>query len=247
MIVFRNEMVTLYQGDMREIVPTLDQVDAVITDPPYGQTSLRWDRWPVDWPTVCAAVTSSLWCFGTLRTFTDHWSEFTASGWKLAQDVVWAKHNGSGPTVDRFRRVHEQVVHLYRGLWRDIHHVPPRIPATTLRGEIRPGAKDIPHHGAYRDRAWVDDGTRIVTSVICANSEHRRAVHPTQKPLAVLAPILAYSVPPDGVVLDPFAGSGSIALAALDADRRAVLVEADPAICSSIVRRLHDRFDYRSL
>lgn len=27
---------TLYLGDMREIIPTLDRVDAVITDPPYG-------------------------------------------------------------------------------------------------------------------------------------------------------------------------------------------------------------------
>ena len=27
---------TLYLGDCREILPTLDKVDAVITDPPYG-------------------------------------------------------------------------------------------------------------------------------------------------------------------------------------------------------------------
>jgi site-specific DNA-methyltransferase (adenine-specific) len=247
MIIYRNEVVTVHHGDMRDIVPTLEPVDAVITDPPYGQTSLSWDRWPVGWPQVIAAATTSLWCFGTLRTFLTRWSEFDHAGWKLAQDVVWAKHNGSGPTIDRFRRIHEQVAHLYRGLWREIYHQPPRIPATKLRGEIRPGAKDAPHHGAYRGRTWTDPGTRIVTSVICARSEHRRAVHPTQKPTRVLAPLVEYSVPAGGMVLDPFAGSGSVGLTALDHGRRAVLIEADPAICQSIVRRLHDRFDHRSL
>ena len=32
---------TLYLGDMREILPALDhEVDAVVTDPPYGETTL---------------------------------------------------------------------------------------------------------------------------------------------------------------------------------------------------------------
>jgi site-specific DNA-methyltransferase (adenine-specific) len=119
--------VTLFCGDMREVLPTLGQFDACVTDPPYGETSLAWDQWPDGWPALVAGHTSSMWCFGSMRMFLAQRDEF--AGWKLAQDtigefeidtMVWEKGNGSGPSRDdRFRRVHELATHWYRGLWRD--------------------------------------------------------------------------------------------------------------------------------
>lgn len=42
---YRDEQVQLYLGDCRELLPTLDIApDAAIVDPPYGETSLGWDR-----------------------------------------------------------------------------------------------------------------------------------------------------------------------------------------------------------
>jgi len=36
---------TIYHGDCRELLPSIDErVDAVVTDPPYGDTALDWDR-----------------------------------------------------------------------------------------------------------------------------------------------------------------------------------------------------------
>lgn len=44
---YADEHVQLYLGDMREVLPALGiEADACITDPPYGETSLAWDRWP---------------------------------------------------------------------------------------------------------------------------------------------------------------------------------------------------------
>jgi site-specific DNA-methyltransferase (adenine-specific) len=65
----------------------------------------------------------------------------------------------------------------------------------------------------------------------------REAVgHPTQKPLRLLRLVLADQ--PGGLVLDPFAGSGTTLRAAKDLGRRAIGIEVDPAYCEMTVRRL---------
>lgn len=115
---FEADGVTLYVGDMREVLPALGiTCDLVLADPPYGETSLVWDRWPDGWLTVAAQVSRSLWCFGSMRMFLKHAGEFETAGWKLSQDIVWEKHNGSGFQNDRFKRVHENATHWYRGPW----------------------------------------------------------------------------------------------------------------------------------
>lgn len=43
---YQDDDVTLYHGDMREVLPLIrEEFDLTLTDPPYGQTSLAWDRW----------------------------------------------------------------------------------------------------------------------------------------------------------------------------------------------------------
>lgn len=113
---FDDGQVTLYHGDCRELLGVLDltAVGVVVADPPYGETSLQWDRWPSGWVGWIAKATRrpvSLWCFGSLRMFLAHHGEFTAAGWRLSQDVVWRKQNGSGFAADRFKRVHEHAPH----------------------------------------------------------------------------------------------------------------------------------------
>jgi site-specific DNA-methyltransferase (adenine-specific) len=83
-----------------------------------------------------------------------------------------------------------------------------------------------------------DGGPRLMRSVIQVRSTHGRAIHPTEKPIGILAPLILYSCPEGGTVLDPFAGSGSALDAARQAGRKAIGIEIDEGYCAAIVGRL---------
>lgn len=227
--------VTIYHGDCREILPSL-QADAVVTDPPYGDTSLAWDVPVGGWANLLQAP--QVWCFGSLRFFMEHGAEFSSNGWRYAQEIVWQKHNGSGFHADRFKRVHELAVHFYRGEWGSLYRdVPKTMDATarTVRRKQRPPHTGHIERGSY---ASEDGGPRLMRSVVSVRSCHGEAVHPTQKPVGILAPLIQFSSRPGGMVLDPFAGSGSTLIAARDAGRSAIGIEIDERYCEIAAKRL---------
>jgi len=233
---FDDGQVTLYCGDCRPMLGDF-LPDAVVTDPPYGDTSLDWDR-RVAGGWLDALLGPQLWCFGSMRFWLEQASLMAATDWTYAQEVVWEKHNGSGFHADRFRRVHELAVHWYRGAWGDLYHVPPvtnDATARTLRRNTRPTHTGHIENAAY---ASEDGGPKLMRSVQYVRGEHGRAVHPTQKPLGILRPLIEYSCPVDGLVFDPFAGSGSTLVAARDLGRRAIGIEISEAYCEAAVARL---------
>ena len=236
---FEDDYVTLYHGDALAIMPKLPVSPTVIvTDPPYGETSLAWDKLNKYWPLLAFDITAgsaSLWCFGSFRMF----HQMSFSPWQFAQDLVWEKHNGSNFHADRFRRVHEHAAHFYKGLWRDLYKQPVSTNDATrrmIRRKQRPA-----HTGAIDQRTYVseDGGPRLMRSVLFARSCHGYAVHPTQKPIDVIDPLLRYSCETNAVVLDMFAGSGSTLVACRNLGIRVIGIERDRKFCRAAASRLN--------
>lgn len=63
-------------------------------------------------------------------------------------------------------------------------------------------------------------------------------LHPTQKPVESLKPLIDTYCSPGGLVLDPFAGSGSTLVAAKDVGRRYLGIELDPVHAATAQKRL---------
>lgn len=227
--------ITLYQGDFRELLPDVlaqhGEPDLSCVDPPYGETSLAWDTWPVGWPSLIPG--RSMWCFGSMRMFLDRRADF--DGWKLSQDVVWEKHAGPGFATDRFNRVHEHALHWYRGKWEDVHHETPRAHTGGKRTAVKRAAMGAEWYGDRGQSMDVRDGTTYVRSVIFARSMHSNAINPTEKPIGLVEPLIAYGCPPGGLVLDVFAGGGSTLIAARNSGRRAVGIELREEQCALAV------------
>ena len=87
--------------------------------------------------------------------------------------------------------------------------------------------------GRYRTNVWDYAGI----SSIGAGRADELAMHPTVKPVAMIADAIRDCSKRGEIVLDAFGGSGSTLIAAEKTGRNARLIEYDPLYCDTIVRR----------
>jgi site-specific DNA-methyltransferase (cytosine-N4-specific) len=125
--------------------------------------------------------------------------EMQQRGWILRNDLIWSKPNiAPRPEKDRLRLAHEHFFHFVKR--------PPRGRASY-----------------YYDLSAVEDGARdVVTVNVRAGSDGHSATFPPE----LIRPRILSSSPPDGVVLDPFCGTGLTLSVSLANGRRAIGFEA---------------------
>ncbi len=87
--------------------------------------------------------------------------------------------------------------------------------------------------GRYRTNVWDHAGI----SSIGAKRDEELAMHPTVKPVALVADAIRDCSRRGEIVLDCFAGSGTTLIAAEKTGRRARIIEYDPVYCDTIIRR----------
>lgn len=241
-------MLEIITGDCRTALAQHGPFDMLFADPPYGDTSLKWDRQVDGWWHKAEAMlkpNGSMWVFGSMRFFLTNGIIARNAGFVVAQDIVWEKHNGSSFHADRFKRVHEHVVQFYRNgdAWGAVYNEVQKTADATARTVRR--KKRPPHTGhieAGTTYTSEDGGPRIMRSVIYMRSCHGRAIHPTEKPVDLLDILIRTSCPPGGIVGDLFVGSGVAGEAARGAGRNYAGCEIDTVMAAKARQRLAEQF-----
>ena len=133
---------------------------------------------------------------------------------ELKNLCVWSKTNGGMGSL--YRSQHELVFVYKSGRAAHINNV------------------ELGAHGRYRTNVWSYAGVNSFG----ASRDADLAMHPTVKPVALVADAILDCSKRNGIVLDAFAGSGTTLVAAERTGRRGFGIELDPHYCDVIVRRL---------
>lgn len=98
--------------------------------------------------------------------------------------------------------------------------------------------------GPSNQRADEGSAARFFYSAKASKADRAGSKHPTVKPIALMQWLARLVTPPGGVVLDPFAGSGTTGAAALAEGFKVVLCEREDEYVADIRRRLqHNETD----
>jgi DNA modification methylase len=92
---------------------------------------------------------------------------------------------------------------------------------------------ELGQHGRHRTNVWQYRGVNTMKKDRMEELE----LHPTVKPVAMVADAIKDVSPRGGIVLDLFGGSGSTLIAAHKTGRQARLCEIDPVYCDRIITR----------
>jgi site-specific DNA-methyltransferase (adenine-specific) len=261
-VQFKQSDCRLLLGDCLQLLDELpaQSVDLVFADPPYllsnGGTTCAsgrrvsvdkgtWDasaglaadyEWNRKWLRACQRVlrpSGTIWVSGTHHVIFSIGFAMQQLGFHLLNTITWFKPNASPNLACRFFTHSTELL-----LWA----------APTRRAPL-------PHTFNYRDMKaenggkqmrdlWQlpePDGEQVVWSLPTpAKSEKRAGRHPTQKPRALLERIVRAASSPRDLVLDPFNGSGTTALAALAAGRRYVGIDIAKDYLELTRRRLEE-------
>lgn len=201
---------TLYLGDCRDVIPTLSKPALVITDPPFG----------IDYQSGHA--TDELWKGG--RTI-------AGDGDAEARNEALELLSGVPALVFGTRRIPQPVGTRATLIW-------DKGPALGM------GALDLPWKPSYEEIYVLGkgfcgkrDGAVIYCPPVQSMAKNGRE-HPNEKPVRLLTMLLSKS--PNGVVLDPFMGSGSTGVACAQLGRPFIGVELIPAYFDIACRRIED-------
>ena len=207
---YEDDAVTIYHGDCREILPTL-QASVLVTDPPYGMNFVAGERhhdgkWTSRWAGTPIVGDRDL----TVR------DEILAC-WSPRPALVFGSWKTSVPIDAREMLVWDKVVSTGMGAldipWR------PSWEGIYVLGHGFEGARG---HGVLR--------------YSLPTLAPERQMHPTPKPIGLMRALIDKC--PPGTILDPFMGSGTTLRAAKDLGRKAIGIEIEERYCEIAAQRM---------
>lgn len=208
--------VTLYHGDCLEILPELEGVDAVVSDPPYGMSYKSG-------PNSRNSISSTGKRYS--ETIEGDDVPFDPSPWMRWPAVM----TGAQWFYDRLPA--GGVIHTWdkRGPYDPIDQAD----VDQIWCSLRKPARKL----------------ECVWRGLCRKTEHSEPiVHPTQKPVMVMAWMMdRLELPAGATVLDPYMGSGTTIIAAIRTGRKAIGIEKDPKHFETALERIRRELDQGDL
>lgn len=225
----------IHHGDCADILAQLPpaSIDLAYLDPPFmtnrthatpsvrtGRAAAKFDD---RWPTLAAYLDFLRTRIALIhRALADTGSILVHCDWRASHHIRlmlddifgedrfvnhliwWYGLGGSSPR--RFARKHDDILFYARS--ERYHFDPPRVPATSnrMRGQLK-------------------KATDVLAIPAINNQAKERTGYPTQKPLALLELLIRACSPPNGIVLDPFCGSGTTCVAARKLGRRSIGID----------------------
>lgn len=212
-----------------------ERVDLVLTDPPYGVSnqgnssgvSREFSGYTSDKGIWDIEISADQWVpaavnvlrdggmfvvFGTFGSLVPIYLELTRLSMRFQSHITWHKTNPA-PSIHRRMLTHSNEILLVYSKGKQ----------WTFNYDY---AKSIT--GKQMHNHFTDEPIPEMTFEIGAV---RKEMEVTRKPPTLCDRLVRLFSNPNDLVLDPFAGSGTIPKAAIDADRRAIAIEIQPILC----------------
>jgi DNA modification methylase len=259
---------TLYLGDCRDVLPTLEGIASVITSPPYGQQRDYGSK-VADWRSLVSGALCGVLDSGSTQVLANlglihrdgevipYWQDLIddmrAAGWRHFGWYVWDKQDAmAGDWNGRLAPAHEWVLHFNKTA-RELNKV------VQCKGAGLLGYKG--NTGLRRPdgsmSGWTAMGKptqdfKIAESVIRVQPQRDRsdpliAAHPAVYPVDLPRLLIDSFTTQGELIVDPFLGSGTTGVAARELGRKFIGIEIEPKYFDIACRRISEAYKQADL
>jgi site-specific DNA-methyltransferase (adenine-specific) len=225
-----------------------NSIDLVVADPPYSlgkdygngsdklntEEYLEWSKKWIDATIPKLKDTGSFYVFLTWRHSPEIFS-YMKSKLTMENEIIWDRRVPSmGGSTRRFSSVHDNIGFFVKSKSYYFNLDAVRIPYDEKTKKART-------RSIFVGKKWLEIGynPKDIWSITRIHAEDpEREPHPTQKPLDLIARIINASSPEKGVVLDPFMGTGTTAIACIELNRSYIGFELNSEYCKNIEKRI---------
>lgn len=219
---YKDQLVEIYHGDCRELLPSLPKVDLVLTDPPYDSFTHR-GAFTMPERFIQADKTKMGITFAPLVDAHGLTSQL------LSQSTGWVVIFCSLEMLGRYQSAAPDN-YIRGGIWDRVSNTP------QISGD-RPaqGGEGVAIFNVRNGRMKWNGGGKA--AIWRHQVEAGLKSHPTQKPVKLFRELISLFSNEANVVVDPFMGSGTTLRAAKELNRKAIGIEIEERYCEIAAKR----------